>query len=82
MPDRSNKHHGVRHGFQPHILPEASNALFTSSKITFTEKKNTLKGEVRCPFEQELPTDTGQLIWRDRVLQETHIAPCAKLLTL
>jgi hypothetical protein len=27
----------------PHTLPEASNAFFTSSNVTFTEKKNTLK---------------------------------------
>jgi hypothetical protein len=28
---------------QPHTLSEASNAFFTSSNVTFTEKKNTLK---------------------------------------
>jgi len=32
-----------RLGIQPHTLPEASNVFFTSSNITFTEKKNTLK---------------------------------------
>jgi hypothetical protein len=30
---------------QPHTLPEASNAFFTSSNVTFTEKKNTLKAQ-------------------------------------
>jgi hypothetical protein len=46
MPDRTNEHHGGRQAWrdiQPHTLPEASNAFFTSSIITFTEKKNTLK---------------------------------------
>jgi hypothetical protein len=28
---------------QPHTIPEASNAFFTSSNVTFAEKKNTLK---------------------------------------
>jgi len=46
LPDRTNDttiYVKIWKDIQPYTLPEASNAFFTSSNITFTEKKNTLK---------------------------------------